>query len=83
MEVGQIEHDIIAEVFGILHGAEHRIGAAAEHDIEGAEVRMALVSPREKDDDHGRDNFDQKHGGYEPKGDAGSAGHDEDPTERR
>jgi hypothetical protein len=53
VEVGEVEHDVVADVFRILNCAEHGVSATAKHDIERAEVGVPLISPCEKDDEDG------------------------------
>ena len=48
MQVGVVEHHVVAGVFGVLHGAEHGVGAAVQHDVEGAEVDVALIAQRQE-----------------------------------
>jgi len=83
VKVGEIEHHVIADIFGILHGAEDGIGTAAKHEVKGAEVCVAFVSPRDKDDQHGRSEFDEEDCSDEAECDAGAAGHEEGSEERR
>ncbi len=71
MQVGEVEHDVVAHIFGVLHGAEDGIGAAVHHHVEGAEVVVALESPCHRDDQRRRDQLHQQHGGDEAEGDAG------------
>ncbi len=46
MQIGEIEHHVILRVFGILHGAEHGVGAAVQHDVKEREVCVALITER-------------------------------------
>jgi hypothetical protein len=46
VQVGEIEHNVVAGIFRVLHGAKHGVCAAAEHDLEGPKVGMPFVSPR-------------------------------------
>ena len=59
MQVGEVEHYVVANIFGVLHGAEHGVGAAMQHHVERAEVTVALVSPREQDDQRRRSQLHQ------------------------
>jgi len=83
VEVGEVEHDIVADIFCILHGAEDGVGTTAKHDVERAEVRVAFISPCDEDDEHGRGDLDEKNGGDEADGNAAAARHEEGSGERR
>ncbi len=62
-----------ADVFGILHGAENRVGATVQHDVERAKVTVTFVPEREQNNEHGGDQLHQQHGSDEAKGDAASS----------
>jgi hypothetical protein len=83
VEICQIEHDVVAGIFGILDSTENRVGTAAEHDLERPEVCMPFVAPREKNDQHGGRKFDEKDSSDEAESDAGAARHEEGSGERR
>jgi hypothetical protein len=55
VEVGEVEHYVVANIFRILHGSEDGVSATAKHDVEGAEVGVALVAPRHQNNEDGRD----------------------------
>ena len=82
VKVGEIEHDIIANIFGILHGSEDGVSTAAKHDVKRAEVGAALVFPGEEDDEDGRRELDEQNGSDETQGYA-VAGHEEGSGESR
>lgn len=69
VQVGLVEHDVVFGIAGILDGAENGVGAAAEHDVEGAKVDVALVAEGEGDDEDGGEKLDGEDGDDEPEGD--------------
>ena len=83
MQVGEVEHYVVAHIFGVLHGAKHGIGAAVEHYVERAEVAVTLVSQGEQDDQRGRGQLHQQYGGDEAEGDAAASCHAVGSSERR
>jgi hypothetical protein len=88
VEVGEVKHDVVANVFGILHGAKDGVGAAAKHDIEGAEVGVTFIAPGEEYDQDGRGELDEQYGSDEAMGDATAVGaaaacHEESSGDRR
>jgi len=88
VEVGEIKHDVVTNVFRILDGAEDGVGATAEHDVEGAEVSVPFIAPDEEYDQDGRGELDEQYGSDKAKGDASAGGaaaarHEEGSGERR
>jgi len=88
VEVGEIKHDVVTNVFRILDGAEDGVGATAEHDVEGAEVGVPFIAPDEEYDQDGRGELDEQYGSDKAKGDASAGGaaaarHEEGSGERR
>src|SRR6185437_15236627 len=54
------EVDVVRGIFGIVDGAEEGIGAAAQHDIEGAAAAMHLVEQSQAGEEAGADQLRQQ-----------------------
>ena len=69
VQIGQVEHHVVAGVFGILDRAQHAVGAPAQHYVESAEVGMALIAKGQEDDGERRDQLDREDRSNEAEGD--------------
>ena len=52
-EFGLVDDDVIVGVLGILHGAEERIGAAIERDVESTTAVVHLMEDGDDGEERG------------------------------
>ena len=69
VQVGLVEHDVVAGVVSVLHSAQDGVGAAVQHHVEGAEVNVALKAERQCNNQHGREQLDGENGDDKAEGD--------------
>jgi hypothetical protein len=69
VKCSRVEDEAVVCVFGVLHCAEEGVGVAADEDVEGVKVGVALVSEGEEDDEDGGQEFDGEDGRDESGGD--------------
>jgi hypothetical protein len=69
VKCSRVEDEAVVCVFGVLHCAEEGVGVAADEDVEGVKVGVALVAEGEEDDEDGGQEFDGEDGRDESGGD--------------
>ena len=48
-----VHGDVVLGVFGVLHRSQQRVGAATQHDVEGAPPAVHLVAEGDRGEERG------------------------------
>ena len=55
-----VDGDVVLGVFGVLHRSHQRVGAAAQHHVEGAPPAMHLVADGDRGEERGAEQLRQQ-----------------------
>ena len=59
-QLGGVDGDVVLGVFGVAHRSQQRIGATAQHDVEGAAAAMHLVADGGGGEERGAEQLGQQ-----------------------